>query len=111
VTAKLPEIGELRHQLVFQTPSDTPDGAGGASRTWNTVATLWAAISSASVSERRISEHLDGVVTHVITLRYRTDISGGQRFLSGARIFRILAAFDPDERRRFIQCRVEEEGR
>ncbi|WP_083812100.1 head-tail adaptor protein [Polymorphum gilvum] len=53
---------------------------------------------------------LDGVVSHEIRLRYRDDIAGGWRIRAGARVFRVLAASDPDLGRRQILCLVEEEG-
>ena len=43
-------------------------------------------------------------------MRYRADIAGGMRALHRGRIFRILVVTDPDERRRYIVAKAEEEG-
>jgi len=38
-------------------------------------------------------------------------VAGGDRIVAGARVFRVLAAYDADERRRHLVCVCEEEGR
>lgn len=41
--------GELRHRLTLEAPVETPDGAGGVTRSFATVATLWAAVTPVSM--------------------------------------------------------------
>ncbi|MCW2307894.1 phage head closure protein [Rhodobium gokarnense] len=106
-----PTIGELRHRLTLERPERTPDGAGGATVSWVTVADVWAAIAPASASETEIAGRLDGVVTHRVTLRRRADLAGGMRLKAGTRVLKILVAHDPDERGRWTECLAEEEHR
>lgn len=100
--------GTLRHRVVVESAAGAPDGAGGESVTWDTVATLWARIRPAGGTERIEAGHLAGVVTHTITFRYRDDIAGGMRVVHDGRVFRLLVVFDPDERQRFITAKAEE---
>lgn len=49
-------------------------------------------------------------VTHRVTLRWRENIASGMRFTKGARRFNIVTVHDPDERGRYLVCRVRETG-
>ncbi|MCB1487039.1 MAG: phage head closure protein [Bauldia sp.] len=104
------EPGLLRHRVVIESAAGTPDGAGGETVAWDTYATVWAQILPIASGERIVAGHLSGVVSHTITMRYRADIAGGMRAVFRGRIFRILVVTDPDERRRFIVAKAEEEG-
>ena len=37
-------LGQMRHRVALEAPLETPDGAGGVTRFWQPVSTLWAAI-------------------------------------------------------------------
>ncbi len=111
MTYSPPQIGQLRERLALEKPVSVSDGAGGVTTTWTLTATLWAHMAPSGGNESQIADHLDGVVTHTVTMRYRDDIRNGDRLRLGPRIFRVLAAHDADETGRFLICRVEEEGR
>lgn len=104
-------IGAMRHRLVLETPLDTPDGAGGAARVWDTVATVWAGLRPISAGERVDADAEEHAVTHRVLIRWRDDVTAGDRFRLGARIFEIRALADPEERQRFLQIDVEEVSR
>jgi SPP1 family predicted phage head-tail adaptor len=99
--------GWLRHRVVIEAPAATADGAGGGTLSWATVATAWALIEPVSGTERIVAGRLTGVVTHVVTMRHRTDIAGGMRVLYRGRAHRVLAAYDPDERKRYLALKTE----
>lgn len=101
--------GWLRHRVTLESAAGTPDGAGGETLAWDTVATLWAHIEPAGAREEIVGGHLAGVVTHDITFRWRDDIAGGMRVTYRDRVFRLLAVHDPDERRRYLVARAREE--
>lgn len=102
--------GWLRHRVVIESAAGAPDGAGGEAVTWDTFATAWARVAPVSAREKIVAGHLAGVVSHTVTMRYRDDIAGGMRVLYRGRIFRILAVFDPDESRRYLVARAEEQA-
>jgi SPP1 family predicted phage head-tail adaptor len=95
--------GELRHRLVLEAPVDTPDGAGGAERTYATVATIWAAVVPVSARGDVAADSLGADVTHRIIIRARTDVSTRHRLRDGARILRIVALRDQDALGRFTE--------
>jgi len=100
-------IGALRERLTLQTPIDTPDGAGGVTRTYTAVCDVWAAIKPAASAMRFLADRQEEVVSHTITLRWRA-LTGAMRFVDEARVFAIRAMRDPDERQRFLVCDCEE---
>lgn len=101
--------GWLRHRVVIEAPSATPDGAGGETVTWSVLATTWALIEPVDASEKVVAGGLTGVLTHRITTRFRTDVSGGMRVLYRGKRYRVLAAADPDARRRYLTLKTEVE--
>jgi SPP1 family predicted phage head-tail adaptor len=101
---KRPAIGRLRHRLTLETVNRAPDGGGGASETWTTVATVWAEITPAGGTEAVDADALTGRVSHEIVFRYRPDVAPVMRLRSAARLFEIAAVIDVDERRRWLRC-------
>lgn len=104
-------IGGLRRRVAIERPDEAPDGAGGRLVGWLAAGHAWAEIAPAGANEAAVAGRLDGVATHRVTIRHRADVGGGWRLVAGARVLRVLAAFDPDERRRRLILICEEEGR
>lgn len=102
----------LRHRVTLQQPVLTPDGAGGYTRTWATVATLWAQIEPATQrgQSREIfaDQHLEPAVTHHVTIRYLSGVTADMRLLYGTRVFAILAVTNKDERNVLLQILARE---
>jgi SPP1 family predicted phage head-tail adaptor len=101
-------IGDLRSRLTLEAPARASDGGGGASVTWNTVATVWASVRPTGGSETYALDRVAGRVTHEIVLRYRAGVTPEMRLREGSRVFEIHAAFDPDQGRRWLKCLAEE---
>jgi len=103
--------GSMTARLDLQAPQAVPDGQGGATVTWEVMASLWARIEPVSfvVEEQAAGE--GGTISHRIWVRFREDVSAGQRFRKGARTFLVRLVHDPDETRRYLVCQCEEEAR
>jgi SPP1 family predicted phage head-tail adaptor len=101
--------GWLAHRVTVESAAGTPDGAGGETVVWDTLATVWARIEPIGAGEKIVAGHLSGIVTHLVTLRWRDDIAGGMRIAYRGRTSRILAVHDPDECRRYIVAKAMEE--
>jgi len=100
--------GRLRHRLVLEQPVFTSDGGGGTSRSWQTTATLWAAVSPLSPASNVDAEQPGGHIGYRVICRYRSDIRPGQRFREGHQHLDIYAVVDPDGRKRWAECRCRE---
>ena len=99
-----PATGRLRHLLTLEAVSRTPDGGGGASETWTTIAAVWAEITPTSGTESVDADALIGRVSHEIVFRYRPDVAPVMRLRNASRLFEIAAVMDIDERRRWLKC-------
>jgi len=101
-------IGQLRHRLTLEQPTATPDGAGGSTLAWTPLATMWASLRPLSGDEVAQADGTRGRITHEIVIRHRAGVTAAMRFMSGPRTFAIRSAIDPDERRSWLRCLVEE---
>jgi SPP1 family predicted phage head-tail adaptor len=101
-------IGQLRDRIVLERPLRAGDGGGGATVTWEEVTALWAKVTPSGGSESYELDRVAGKASHEIVIRYRADVTPELRFRAGARVFDVCAAFDPDGRRQWIKCLVEE---
>jgi head-tail adaptor len=75
--------GRLDRRLVLEAPAETDDGAGGVTRSYETVTTLWAQVTPMRARSDIASDSLAALVTHrvvirpVAGIRRRTDVHGG----------------------------------
>jgi SPP1 family predicted phage head-tail adaptor len=100
--------GELNRRLVLEAPVETPDGAGGVTRSYTDVTTLWAAIRPAGAEGDIVAAASGATVTHRILIRARSELTTRHRLREGSRIFRIVALRDQDGTRRFTEIAAEE---
>jgi SPP1 family predicted phage head-tail adaptor len=100
--------GELNHRLVLEAPVEAPDGAGGVTRSYQSVATLWAAVAPVSARGDVSAADLGATVTHRVVVRAGPDITTRHRLRDGARVLRIVALKDRDGSGRFVEIHAEE---
>ena len=98
----------LRCRLTLQQPNNSADGAGGLTRGWSDVVTLWAAVEPLHGHERLEANKLASAVTHRVTIRYRSDVAAHKRFLMDGRAFNIRAVLNREERDALMEILVQE---
>ncbi|MBM3529052.1 MAG: head-tail adaptor protein [Alphaproteobacteria bacterium] len=98
--------GRLNRRLALEAPVETPDGAGGVTRTYETAATLWASVEAVAARGAVEAGALGANVTHRIRIRFSPDITVRHRFRDGARVYRIASLRVRD--RRFVDIDAEE---
>ncbi len=103
-------IGHLRRRLTLEAPLRTADEGGAAIVTWTSIADVWAAVHPSRGRELVNADAIVARVTHEIILRWRTDVTAAMRLRDGARIYLIQAVRDTDDRRRRLNCLVEEQA-
>jgi SPP1 family predicted phage head-tail adaptor len=101
-------IGELNRRLTLQEPVETADGAGGSTRDYADVTTLWARVEPVSARYDIVAAGTGATVTHRITIRRGVEITTRHRLLEGARIYRVVAVRDEDAGRGFRVIHAEE---
>lgn len=99
-------VGALRRRLVLEAAVATPDGVGGMTQAYQTVAALWAQVEWLSGGEHWRRGRPEQAATHRVTMRWRDGVDAGQRLRDGERLFDIRAVADPDGGRRRLVCLV-----
>jgi SPP1 family predicted phage head-tail adaptor len=100
--------GRLNRRLVLEEPVETPDGAGGVTRSFATVATVWAELVPLSARGDVVAAETGATVTHRIRVRGGWPITTRHRLRAGTRIFRIVTLRDADATGRFLEIHAEE---
>ena len=93
--------GNLRHTISIQEETETPDGQGGFSLSWDDVSgmdAVPAAIWPLSAKESLDAMKLELQVTHKVRIRYRSGITAKNRIKFGTRIFNIISLINFEER-------------
>lgn len=100
--------GKLNRRLVLEAPLEADDGAGGVSRTYDAMASLWASVTPVSAQEEIEAARLGARVTHRIGIRFSGDITTRHRFRDGSAVYRIVSLRDRDGRKRFLDIAAEQ---
>lgn len=104
----------LNRKLVLEEPQDSPDGAGGYTRSWVALGALWADLKAGTGREKAVESMTASTIPWKITVRAMPVDAPSrpkpeQRFRAGTRIFRILAVAEADRVGRFLTCFAQEE--
>ncbi len=81
----------LKQRITIEQPTENADGAGGTTKSWSTLATVWAEVlplRSGRV-EALVNRQLTAEITHRIVMRYRDDVTAAMRVSYGGRLFNI----------------------
>lgn len=100
-------IGDLNRRLTLLAPVESDDGAGGVTRSYAPVTTLWAQVKPLGGRPEVAAEALGAALRYAIVVRHRDGIGTRHRFQDGARVYRVLAARDSADRR-FLEIDAEE---
>jgi head-tail adaptor len=101
--------GRLKTRLLIQAPVEVDDGQGGVLRSYATLATVWAAVTplAARAASAGVEADTEGATVKVrIILRGNFSLTLQHRLVDAARIYRISAIRDRDDRR-FIEIDAE----
>lgn len=90
--------GKLNRRLVLEAPSETDDGAGGVTRLYDVVTTLWAQVMPLAARSDVEADSLGASARFRIVIRTRADITTQYRFQDGRRIYRVIAVRDSADR-------------
>ena len=99
--------GDMRHRVTIQVPVITTGEIGGEVKSWQTVATVSAAITPTSGNERMAAAAIQSEVSHTIMIRWKSIFSDPKvvatmRIIYGTRIFNIHDSQNMEERNRII---------
>ncbi len=100
--------GRLNRRLVLEAPVETPDGAGGVTRGYEPVVTIWAEVTPSAARGDVVAAGMGATITHRIVIRAGREITTRHRLRENARIFRIVTVRDEDGSGRFLAIHAEE---
>jgi SPP1 family predicted phage head-tail adaptor len=98
--------GRLKTRLLIQSPVETDDGQGGVARSFTTLATVWAAVTPLAPRSREEADAEGATVKVRIVLRSNFALTLQHRLVDGAKVYRITALRDRDDRR-FVEADAE----
>lgn len=101
--AELPDIGELRQRVMFQSAVNLDDGYGGKQVVWQDAFSAWALIEPLSAYEKFKAMSIQSGVTHRVYIRYRPGVSTEMSIKYGDRIFEIEGILNIGEQKRFLE--------
>lgn len=73
--------GDLNRRIRIEQESKTQDAVGGVSRTWSTVATVWASIEPLNGREYFEAKTTNQEITTRFRIRYRTGLDESMRIV------------------------------
>lgn len=98
--------GALKTRLAIEAPVETSDGQGGVTRGYAFFAKAWARLTPLN-GRHEVAADADGAsVRYRIVMRNHFVLTLQHRLVEGARIYRIVAIRDRDDRR-FIEIDAE----
>ena len=100
-------IGKLNRRVSIQEETRVADGAGGFTRTWATIATVWGKLTPKSGSEALIALQQTNTQLFSLKIRYRTGITTAKRVLISGEAYNIRNSFNVDQKRRYLDAVVE----
>ncbi|MBU2703880.1 SPP1 family predicted phage head-tail adaptor [Sporomusaceae bacterium BoRhaA] len=104
-------IGRMNKRIKLQKPNLIPDGRGGQKPApppapeYLDVATVWAEFRNPNFKELSAMGTAVSEMNQLTSIRRRTDIQRGWRFLYGTKKFNVLNTFEPDRETTMIVAR------
>jgi SPP1 family predicted phage head-tail adaptor len=93
----MPGAGNLRDRVEIRRQTNVKNpSTGGLTRSWASVATVWAQVRAINGREAIIGSTLQGISTFEIIIRYRDDLKAADQILWDGRELNIVAP--PEDR-------------
>jgi len=103
-------IGALTDRVSLQRRVDTSELEGGVPHTFVRVSSLWARVPSLSARLAIAGDGRAAEASHSVVVRFRSDVSVGDRFGYRGRWLEVVGFADLDGRRAWLSCQCQERG-
>ncbi|MCF6344753.1 MAG: phage head closure protein [Devosiaceae bacterium] len=104
MSAKIPSIGTLRDKVQLEAKNMVDDGAGGHLVSYSSIANVWANVSPSNGRSVQIADANSVSISHVVLLRFRSDLEVGHRIIYRSRTLEILSVNDLNGHKAYLQC-------
>jgi len=105
-----PTIGALTDRVSLQRRVDTSELEGGTSHAFMTVSALWARVRSLSARLAMAGDGRAAEASHSVVVRFRSDVSVGDRFGWRGHWLEVVGTSDLDGKRTWLSCTCQERG-
>ncbi|HHA1285355.1 TPA: phage head closure protein [Enterobacter roggenkampii] len=109
-TYLLPDPGELDKRVSIRQRVDSPSDDMGTEPTYPVQFPAWAKVVQSSATTYQETAQTDNVITHYITIRWRSGITSDFEVVQGDQVFRVKRARDLNSKRRFLLLECTELG-
>lgn len=109
-TYLLPDPGELDKRVSIRQRVDSPSDDMGTEPTYPVQFPAWAKVVQTSATTYQETAQTDNVITHYITIRWRSGITSDFEVVQGNQVFRVKRARDLNSKRRFLLLECTELG-
>ena len=104
----VPPIGTLTDRVQLRRREMVDEPGGGHTTLYVPVSSLWARVRSLSGREGVSADGRALTVSHAVVLRFRTDVSPGDRLVYRGRNLDVVSASDLNGRRAYLSCTCSE---
>ncbi len=108
MNAAVPPIGTMTDRVQLQRREMVGEPGGGHARLFVPVTSLWARVRALSGREGVSADGRTVSVSHVVVLRFRKDVSPGDRLVYRGRNLEVVSAADLNGRRAYLSCTCSE---
>jgi len=98
----------MRHRVELQAPALTPDGGGGAARSYAAYATVWAQVEARAGRSDIAADRRERTRVFRVTIRYRSDVTFATRILYRGAPLEVTDIQTRQEKERFLVLTCEE---
>lgn len=98
---------KLSNKVLLQRLELTDDDAGGQSRVWKDVHSVWAYIVHTSGSERFQNDRLTAIANFRATIRFRNDVSEVNRIVFKDKAYQIRSVNNIEFKNKFLELVLE----
>jgi SPP1 family predicted phage head-tail adaptor len=104
----IPAIGTLTDRVQLKRRETLDDGGGGHERIYMPVNSVWARVRSLSGRQGTNADGRTVAVSHSVVLRFRSDVSPGDRIVYRGRNLDVVSTADLNGRRAYLSCACSE---
>lgn len=105
---KIPAIGTLTDRVQLKRRESLGDGGGGHERIYVPVTHLWARVRSLSGRQGTNADGRTVAISHSVVMRFRSDVSPGDRVVYRGRNLDVVSTADLNGRRAYLSCACSE---
>lgn len=99
--------GKLKNRIELQQLVIVEDGAGGNTRTWKTIQSVWAMLRQTGGGERLQNDRLTATANFKATIRYRAGISAVNRIVFQGKAYQIRSVDNIEFANKYLELTLE----